>query len=101
MKLIILHFQLAFGAMGCPPRIPGNATVYARVKLVNFTAEDEAESLLAMDLEARAKANGYDAIERVVRVEHVAGNNLGRNFLLRSKALKLIASRLLIAAYMQ
>ena len=79
--------------MGCPPRIPGNATVYARVKLVNFTAEDEAESLLAMDLEARAKANGYDAIEKVVRVEHVAGNNLGRNFLLRSKASKLFASR--------
>jgi len=71
--------ELAFGVMGCPPRIPGNATVYARVKLVNFTAEDEAESLLAMDLEARAKANGYDAIEKVVRVEHVAGNNLYRD----------------------
>ena len=63
--------------MGCPPRIPGNAAVYARVKLVNFTAEDEAESLLAMDPEARAKANSYDAIERAARVEHVAGNNLG------------------------
>ena len=87
-----MPFKLAFGAMGCPPRIPGNATVYARVKLVNFTAEDEAESLLAMDSESRAKANGYDAIERVVRVEHVAGNNLGRNFSRRCKSLNLIAS---------
>ena len=87
----------AYGHFGCPPRIPGQATILggnsrfvvfldllfsrfmsrlspATVELLDFVEEGQAEALLAMDARERGLAHAYPSIEKVARLEHANGN---------------------------
>jgi len=64
----------AYGHFGCPPRIPGQATILATVELLDFVEEGQAEALLAMDARERGAAHAYPSIEKVARLEHSNGN---------------------------
>ena len=66
----------AFGRMGCPPRVPGDAQILASVELRDFAQEAEAEALLAMEPEERAKEKTFKKIEEVARKEYLEGNEM-------------------------
>ncbi|TRY64381.1 hypothetical protein TCAL_01858 [Tigriopus californicus] len=74
----LIQPQYAFGDMGCPPRVPQKAEILAKIELLNFVQEAEAEALLCLDPEERAKAKSFDEIIKVVKIEHTEGNNLVR-----------------------
>jgi len=65
-----------YGDMGCPPRVPGKAQIRAKVELLHFAKEAEADALLAISAVERRKEKTFTDIERVVRQEHVEGNDL-------------------------
>jgi FK506-binding protein 6 len=71
----LIEPEYAFGDMGCPPRVPPKAEVLALIELRDFAQEAEAESLLALDPEARAKEKTYDDIERIARNEQFQIHN--------------------------
>lgn len=74
----LIQPQYAFGDMGCPPRVPQKAEILAKIELLNFVQEAEAEALLSLDPEERAKAKSFEEILKVVKIEHAEGNNLVR-----------------------
>ena len=71
----LIQPNYAFGEMGCPPRIPANAEIFAKVELIDFTEEGLAESLLAIPADERNKQKTYDELELAAVREHVEGNN--------------------------
>ena len=70
----LIQPEYAFKSMGCPPRIPENAQILAKIELLDFVEEAEAEALLAIDPGERGKAKTFSDIMAVVRKEHVEGN---------------------------
>ncbi len=48
--------------------------ILAKIELLDFVHEAEAEALLALDAEERAKSKSFSDIERVARKEHEEGN---------------------------
>ena len=66
---------LAYGDLGCPPRIPKKAHILARIELLDFVEEGEAEALLAIPPEERNRQYNFDQILEVVRKVHKEGNN--------------------------
>jgi len=61
----LINSDYMFGPLGCPPRIPPSANVYARIELRDFAQEGEAEFLLAQKAGERMKGKTYDDIEKV------------------------------------
>jgi len=74
----LIDWMYAYGQFGCPPRIPARAVFLATVELLDFVEEGQAEALLAVDPEERNKKHSYYDIEKVVRLEHINGNNYVR-----------------------
>ena len=72
----LIEPRYAYGEMGCPPRIPGNAQIMAIIELLDYVQEGEAECLLRMTSAQRNKEYGYDQVEKAVRREHIDGNHL-------------------------
>lgn len=70
----LISSDYAFGAIGCPPRIPKNATVFAEVELFDFVEEGYAEAILAMNGEDRRNKYTFDEIIRATKKEHLTGN---------------------------
>lgn len=67
--------EYAFGQMGCPPRIPENAQILAKIELLDFVQEAEAEALLAIDPTERSKARTFSEIMAIARKENLEGNS--------------------------
>lgn len=65
-----------YGAMGCPPRIPGNAQIMAEIEMLDFVNEGKADAMLAMMAQERSKKHSYDEIEKICAHEHKEGNVL-------------------------
>jgi len=63
--LFLIHSDYAFGPLGCPPRVPGNAPMLAKIELRDFSQEAEAEALLALEPEERNKKKTFADIEKV------------------------------------
>jgi len=70
----IIQPQLAYGPLGCPPRIPQNAALLVKIELMDFAEEGEAEAMLAVAPEDRGKNHTFDDIIEVVKKEHKEGN---------------------------
>jgi len=70
----IIQPQLAYGPLGCPPRIPQNAALLVKIELMDFAEEGEAEAMLAVAPEERGKNHSFDQIIEVVKKEHKEGN---------------------------
>lgn len=66
--------EYAFGALGCPSRIPPNATIYAKIELINFGDETEAEALLMLDAEDRNLRFNFESVFKIANKEHATGN---------------------------
>ena len=66
----------AYGAMGCPPRIPGNSQIMAEIEMLDFVNEGKADAMLAMMAQERNKKHSYDDIEKICAHEHKEGNFL-------------------------
>lgn len=64
----------AFGSMGCPPRVPKDAKVLARVELLNFAHEGQAESILSVPPDERKKMYSFEELAKIVHKEHKDGN---------------------------
>ena len=60
---------------GCPPRVPAESTILARVELINFAEEGEAEALLSLAPDERNKQYQSKDILKVVQKEHRTGNS--------------------------
>jgi len=71
----MIDHQYAFGKMGCPPRVPMEATLLCKVELIDFVEEGVAEALLALPAEERGRMKTFNDIEKAVRLEHSNGNN--------------------------
>ncbi|XP_069692399.1 inactive peptidyl-prolyl cis-trans isomerase FKBP6-like isoform X2 [Periplaneta americana] len=69
----LIHPDLGYGKMGCPPRIPQNAELLFEVELVKFTDNMAAEAFEALSLEDREKAD-FGLILKAAQAEHVNGN---------------------------
>ncbi len=70
----LIEPSLAFGSQGCPPRIPGNAQILARLELLDFVEEGEADAILALPIEERSKTFKFDDLIKVAGKEHREGN---------------------------
>jgi len=72
------HFLIdpsyAYGAMGCPPRIPGGAHIMAEIELLDFVSEGKADAMLALPPAERSRKHTYDEVEKVCGHEHREGN---------------------------
>ena len=71
----IIESNYAFGVMGCPPRVPEKASILARIELLNFFEEGEADAILSMPCEERNDKYKFEDILKVVQKEHRAGNS--------------------------
>lgn len=69
----LLEPDYAFGRMGCPPRIPQKAQILAKIELIDFAKEAEAEALLAIPPEDRVKEKSFGEIEKVAKDENKEG----------------------------
>ena len=67
--------QEAFGEMGCPPRIPKNAQIFAKIELLDFSEEGESEAMLALPPDERNKQYNFKQTLDVARKEHKIGND--------------------------
>ncbi|XP_050542602.1 inactive peptidyl-prolyl cis-trans isomerase FKBP6 [Daktulosphaira vitifoliae] len=68
----LIHPDLAYRELGCPPRIPGNATIHFEVDLVNYYSK---ESSFSFDEDFR-DPNRYQKILNKVLKFHKEGNEL-------------------------
>ena len=66
---------LGFGVLGCPPRIPGNSQILARIELLDFAEDGEIEAMLAIAPEERSKQYNFDQVIEMVRKVHNEGNS--------------------------
>jgi len=77
------HFLIdpnyAFGKFGCPPRIPGDAQIFAKVELLDFAEDGKAEAMLSMTTDDRSKKYSFDEVLKEADVEIKGGNNAVRN----------------------
>jgi len=71
----IIGPEYAFGAMGCPPRVPASSMILARIELLNFAEEGEAEAMLSMPSDERNKTYKFEDVLKVVQKEHRTGNS--------------------------
>jgi len=69
----LIHPDMAFKKMGCPPRIPPNAELLFEVQLVNFADNSAAEALQNLSLDDR---KNFNTIFKAAQAEHLAGNQL-------------------------
>jgi FK506-binding protein 6 len=69
----LIHPDMAFRKMGCPPRIPPNAELLFEVQLVNFEDNSVAEALQNLSMDDR---KNFNTILKAAQVEHLAGNQL-------------------------
>ena len=61
-------------------RVPGNSNILARIELLSFFEEGEADALLALNSEERNKQYKFEEVLKVVQKEHRAGNSYaGKN----------------------
>ncbi|XP_059475946.1 inactive peptidyl-prolyl cis-trans isomerase FKBP6 [Neocloeon triangulifer] len=76
----LLHPDLAFGANGCPPRIPGNAYL-----MYEITVDDIMEGKVADLMQTRNNANAdFPTVLKVVLKEHAEGVEYFKNQSYRS-----------------
>ncbi|XP_050438501.1 inactive peptidyl-prolyl cis-trans isomerase FKBP6 [Adelges cooleyi] len=68
----LIHPDLAYKELGCPPRIPANATIHFEVDLVNYYSQEQS---LAFDEDAR-DPNRYDKVLNKAKKYHTEGNDL-------------------------
>ena len=61
--------------MGCPPRVPGNAQILAKIIMLEFAQASDAETLLAMDFDERKKFKNFEETVDIIKIEHHAGND--------------------------
>ena len=77
------HFLIdpnyAFGKFGCPPRIPGDTQIFAKVELLDFIEDGKAEAILSLSSDDRKKKFTFDEVEKAADVEIKGGNNAVRN----------------------
>lgn len=71
-KFLIQPFY-AYGAMGCPPRIPKNAIVLYEVEVIDFIDYGPAAEFQNMSLEERKKIM-FEKAYSIGKAEHQAGN---------------------------
>jgi len=74
--IFLIGPNYAYGPMGCPPRIPGNTSIMAKVEMLDFVHEGEADCLLAMAPKERSQKYCYNDIEKAASREHTEGNSL-------------------------
>lgn len=74
----LIEPYLAYGKIGCPPRIPGNSQILAKIELLDFAEEGEADAMLAMGPDDRNKQHSYEDMLNVARKEHKTGNNYAK-----------------------
>ena len=70
----IIEPEYGFGPVGCPPRIPGNSQILAKIEIVDFSHEGMADSMLAMSPEERNRTYTFRQILDVVAKERSDGN---------------------------
>lgn len=69
----LIHPDMAFRKMGCPPRIPPNAELLFEVQLVNFADNSAAEALQNLSVD---DCKNFDTVLKAAQAEHLAGNQL-------------------------
>ena len=62
--------------MGCPPRIPANATILAKIQLLTFHEESAAEAILADGRNEDRPKRSLDDVIQAASAERDAGNLL-------------------------
>lgn len=71
----IIHYSLAFGETGAPPRICPKSNVYAKIEVIDFVHEMQAEGLLLLDTDRRNEKFNFEKIFPVAKLQHNEGNN--------------------------
>ena len=72
---ILIDYPYAMGEFGCPPRIPGKAQILAKVELIDYTEESQADSIIGMEREDRKKKFSFDELEKIAQLENSNGNH--------------------------
>ncbi|XP_065831205.1 inactive peptidyl-prolyl cis-trans isomerase FKBP6-like [Oscarella lobularis] len=70
----LIHPEWAFGAMGCPPRVPGNATLLFEIELVSFSSTVTAEEIDETFAEDAWRSSSIAHLVKVSMSERQAGN---------------------------
>jgi len=65
--------EYAFGALGCPPRIPANTSVLFEIQLISFVDQDAADNFDNFSEEER-KQMSFDDLVKVVEALRLTGN---------------------------
>jgi len=63
----IVEPEYAFGAMGCPPRVPANCRLLLQLRLVDWSSE-EVDIMDAMDEEQREQLSAEQVIAFVEKI---------------------------------
>ncbi|GFT62639.1 inactive peptidyl-prolyl cis-trans isomerase FKBP6 [Nephila pilipes] len=78
LSRIMVHPKYAFGEIGVPPRIPGNAEILYEVQIINFIVGKDAVDYEEMSTEDQKKA----PFEKIVGIYH-CNNQLATDFFRR------------------
>lgn len=75
---IYVSSEYAFGAMGCPPRIPENADIIYVVEIINFFESKDSIEFEEMTPDEQKKAP-FEKVVAVFHCEHQVANDLFRS----------------------
>ncbi|XP_072163997.1 inactive peptidyl-prolyl cis-trans isomerase FKBP6-like isoform X1 [Diadema setosum] len=75
LSKFLIHPDLAYGKLGVPPRIPGDATILMEIEILKFTDRAELEEFNTMSEEER-KEISFKKKLNVVNTERREGNDL-------------------------
>ena len=72
---MLIDYPYGFGEHGCPPRVPAKAQIIAKVELIDYTEESQADSILSLDTEERKAKFSFEELEKIAELEISNGNH--------------------------
>ena len=72
---MLIDYPYGLGVYGCPPRVPAKALIIAKVELIDYTEESQADSILSIDKEERKAKFSFEELEKIAELEISNGNH--------------------------
>ncbi|BFZ18347.1 hypothetical protein BsWGS_21386 [Bradybaena similaris] len=75
----LIHHNYAYGVMGCPPRIPKEASLIFDVEVLHFVEQEGVDDYYSLTPDERREKLKYTDIEKVVKAENAEAKEYFEN----------------------